>query len=400
MAFGRGVPWSLVGITAGLAIVDHGFRPLAGYLALRVGASAAQVGLLAAAFAVGALLLAVPAGRIVDRFGAGRVLSMMSIIAPLPIAAALVVRHTATLLAVAVVFGCIQILMVVAAQAAVAATSTRAGLDVAFGWLSAGTSAGQVAGPALALAVPGLLSGIADAGLLLLVGLSCVVSIGAFISGIRLTRRTGRPRRATKALPILGILRIRGMRAAVVLSGVTLACLDLLAVFLPLWAQERSLSPTAVAALLGVRGTMSLVSRIGMHALVVRFSRRTLITVSLLIGGLGIGAVSVADLTVAFAAMAAIGFCLGLVQPLSMTWVVSTVAASDRGAALGLRMMANRAMQVVMPVIVSAAALPLGAIGSPAARSLLLSASALLAGSLASMRTPWQDEASDEEPRP
>src|SRR5690606_8858946 len=114
----RDVPWRMVWITASLATIDHGFRPLAGYRALDLGASASEVALLAAAFAVGAVLLAVPAGRVVDRVGAGRILAVTGVVAPLPVAGALLVQSIDGLLAVAVLFGCVQLLLVVSTQAA------------------------------------------------------------------------------------------------------------------------------------------------------------------------------------------------------------------------------------------------------------------------------------------
>ena len=92
----------------------------------------------------------------------------------------------------------------------------------------------------------------------------------------------------------------------------------------------------------------------------------------------------------AYVLMALFGFCLGLVQPLTITWVVSAVAAYDRGAALGLRMLMNRLLQVSMPIIVGIVSLPLGSLGSASTRSLVLSAMALLTGSAMSAKTSWK----------
>ncbi|MFC5337384.1 MFS transporter [Leucobacter denitrificans] len=387
------IPWNLVCVTAGLAIVDHGFRPLAGYLALRVGASATQVGLLATAFAVGALLLAVPAGRVVDRYGSGKVLAIVSLVFPIPIVCALFVQTITTLLIVAVAFGCAQIFMVVASQAAVVHKQKDTQLDVIFGWLSAGTSVGQVAGPLLALALPGLLpDGGIHTGLTIVAGLSIAVTCGAFATGVRIMRRTHTPKTQQASTPILQILRTPGMIVAVALSGATLACLDLLVVFLPLWAEERGIRPESVALLLGIRGFMSLVSRVGMHLLVERFTRKLLITSCLLLGAIGMGVLPFLGLPPTYLVMAVFGFCLGLVQPLTMTWVVSAVSAVDRGAALGLRMLVNRLMQVTLPILVSAVSIPLGTLGSAATRSLLMSGSLLLVSGLVSIKSSWKTQ--------
>lgn len=387
------IPWNIVCVTAGLAILDHGFRPLAGYRALQLGASALQVGLLATAFAIGAFLLAVPVGRLVDRFGPGRVMASAALVLPIAIASSLFVETMTGLLAIATLFGCAQIMLVVASQAAVVRDDDHARLDTVFGWLSAGTSVGQVLGPLAALAAPGLFSGDATRiGLLIMTTLALCVAVLALLSGVRAARRSPHPRPGAAATPVHRLLGVRGMTTAVLLSGVTLACLDLLVVFLPLWAEERGIGPAAVAALLAVRGAMSLVSRIGMHALVTRLSRKFLITSCLLLGAAGMGTLPLMGTAAAFAAMAVFGFCLGLVQPLTMTWVVVAVRASDRGAALGLRMLANRLMQVVMPLVVGALAAPLGAVASASTRSLTVAAASLLVGGLVSTRAAWSTD--------
>lgn len=393
------VPWSIVGVTAGLAVLDHGFRPLAGYLALQLGASALQVGLLAAAFAVGAFLLAVPVGRVVDRHGPGRVMIAASFVLPLALMATLLIDHVVSLLAIAVLFGCAQIMLVVALQSSVVRGGNHIQLDVIFGWLSAGTSVGQVLGPLAGLALPGLFPGEAvRTGLIIMTALAVCVAGMAVISGIRVARTFAAPESRPRSTPVHRLLAVRGMVTAILVSGVTLACLDLLVVFLPLWAEERGIGPTTVAALLAVRGAMSLVSRIGMHALVTRLSRKLLISTCLLLGAVGMGLLPFMGTAAAFAAMAVFGFCLGLVQPLTMTWVVISVAASDRGSALGLRMLANRLMQVVMPLVVGTLAAPLGSFASASTRSLVVAAASLLAGGLASLRTSWASRSDDDEP--
>lgn len=381
----------MVVVSAGLAVIDHGFRPLSGYIALNLGATAFHIGLLATVFAAGALLLAVPAGRIIDRYGAGKVLALSCSLLPLSIIATLFVKSIFQLLLVALASGCVHIFVALSSQAAVVRGQKEYQLDSIFGWLSAGTSVGQVAGPLLVLAVPDLLPGnTITVGLWLLSGLSLIVALIAVVSGLRVAKHSGPPPPRQKNTPVIKILRTPDLAVVVLLSGITLACLDLMVVFLPLWAEERNIAPTAVASLLAVRGTMSLASRLVMHLLVRQFSRKHVVTVSLLIGGLGMTLLPFVGVQPAYILMAFFGFCLGLVQPLTITWVVSAVAAHDRGAALGLRMLTNRLMQVSMPIIVGLISLPLGSIGSASTRSLVLSAMALLTGSAISAKTSWK----------
>ena len=61
--------------------------------------------------------------------------------------------------------------------------------------------------------------------------------------------------------------------------------------------------------------------------------------------------------------MIALGVGLAIPQPLTMSWVVSLTDISRHGAALGLRMTANRFAQITLPITVSALATPLGLMG-------------------------------------
>ncbi|MCR2793277.1 MFS transporter [Microbacterium sp. zg.Y625] len=393
------VPWGLVGVMAGTAVLSHGLRPLAGYRAVEMGASAFEIGLLASAFAFGALVLALPGGRLIDRIGPGPVIILACVLLPASVTAAALAVSLPVLIVSASAFGIGQILAVVALQSAVARDRTPSQLDSVFGWLTAGTSVGQVLGPLLALALPGLVStGATATGLLILLGVSAAVGSGGVIVGVRL--RTAVPHvREARGRGSARILRIPGMPVAFVASGVVLACLDLLAVFLPLWAAENGVSRSAAGVLLATRGAVSLVSRLGLAALARRISRRTLI-----VGSTGAGAGAFAllpalDFWGATVAMVVIGFGFGLVQPLTLTWVASVVAPASRGAALGLRMMSNRLVQVVLPLGIGVLSTPLAFLGSSSSRSLILSAVALGVSAVASASASWDiDGPDDHEP--
>lgn len=58
--------------------------------------------------------------------------------------------------------------------------------------------------------------------------------------------------------------------------------------------------------------------------------------------------------------MAAGGFTLGLGQPLTMSLVTQAVPADWRSSALAVRLMGNRAGQVVLPATAGLLAAPLG----------------------------------------
>lgn len=383
-------PWSLVAATAGVAVVGDGLRPLAGYRAIELGASALDIGLLTAAFAAGALLCALPGGRIVDLKGPGPVIAIACALLPVSALLAAWSASFAMLLWGAVLFGIAQILAVIALQAATAVGRSDAGMDSAFGWLAAGTSIGQIGGPLVALILPGLLATDATgAGLLLLFALSVVIAAGGVGIGVR-HAKTRRHQRAQHRAMSVRVLRIPGMLPALALSGVVLACLDLLAVFLPLWAADNGVSRTAAGTLLVVRGAVSLGSRVGMGRLTRRFSRRPLILIATFSGAVAFVSLPFLGFWGAFVAMLVIGFGFGLVQPLTLAWVAATVDRRSRGSALALRMLSNRLFQVALPAGVGAVAQPLSSIGAASTRSLVISSVALFIVAVASVPSSWR----------
>ncbi len=392
--FERAVPWGLVAVMAGTAVLSHGLRPLAGYRAVELDASAFEIGLLASAFALGALVLALPGGRLIDRIGPGPVIVIACLILPGSVAGMAIAVSLPLLLASASVFGVGQILAVVALQSAVARDRTTSQLDRVFGWLTAGTSVGQIVGPLLALALPGLLStGATAAGLLVLLVFSATVGVGGAIVGMRL--RNAVPHvRAPRGGGRARTLRVPGMPVAFLASGVVLACLDLLTVFLPLWAAENGVARSAAGLLLAVRGAVSLASRVGLASLARLVSRRILIVGSTFAGAVAFALLPSLDFWGAAVAMVVVGFGLGLVQPLTLTWVVSAVAPSVRGSALGLRMMSNRLLQVVLPLGVGALSAPLAFLGTASSRSLILSGVALFVSATLSAGARWSTEES------
>jgi hypothetical protein len=87
--------------------------------------------------------------------------------------------------------------------------------------------------------------------------------------------------------------------------------------------------------------------------------------------------------------MVGLGLGLGIPQPLTMAWVVSLTASSSHGAALGLRLTANRLAQITLPIAVSSFAAPLGVLGIFYANAALLAgALVVVAGSDAGSATP------------
>lgn len=146
----------------------------------------------------------------------------------------------------------------------------------------------------------------------------------------------------------------RGMTPTLLAGGVVLGALDLLLAFLPVWAQERGVSVTTVGWLLAVRAVVTLLVRLVVDRLVRRTGRRAAMMLSIGLAGLGLALLPMTQLGGAVAIMVLLGFGLGAAQPLTMSWVADTTPSATRGAAMGLRLTANRLAQAALPVGIGA----------------------------------------------
>ncbi|KQR88357.1 MFS transporter [Microbacterium sp. Leaf179] len=104
-------------------------------------------------------------------------------------------------------------------------------------------------------------------------------------------------------------------------------------------------------------------SRLGLARIVARFGRRTLLVAAMLMGVASLVALPFANQWGAIPVMIALGIALGLPQPLTMAWTTAITPPAVHGAALGLRLTANRVLQVLkvlIPVSVGLVAGPFG----------------------------------------
>jgi hypothetical protein len=75
-------------------------------------------------------------------------------------------------------------------------------------------------------------------------------------------------------------------------------------------------------------------------------------------------------------AMVLLGMGFGLSQPLTMSWVATLAPSEMRGAALGLRLSANRLAQTIVPAAVTLAVAGSGSGGVFVGSALLVAAAA------------------------
>jgi MFS family permease len=357
------VVWAVVlANTLLVQLVTFAVRPAVVYRALEVGVATEMIGVLSASFAVVPLLIALPSGALADRVGE-RALAVCGggCLAVATVTLWLASDSVVGLVAGTVLLGAGQLCSVIAQQTWVANLSDGPGLDGAFGRYTFAASLGQALGPAT-LAVVGGGGVLPDVSPVFTVGVAA--SLTAAITALGL-RRSARPAGQAQAAPSsLGMLRLPGLRLALLTSCIVLAAVDITLAYLPALGVERGIPSATIGVLLVVRAVASMTSRIALGRLVRWFGRRrTMVTFTV---GAGAAVILIAvslPTWVLVVAVALAGLGLGVGQPLTMSWLAESSPLGSRGRAMSLRLLGNRAGQVVIPSVTGLIAAGAGASG-------------------------------------
>ncbi len=254
------------------------------------------------------------------------------------------------------VMGLGHLCFVIGAQSIVARRSAPEDRDRNFGHFTIGASLGQLIGPVAAGLVISAHDGRmapTSATALLVSGAVAAVS---YASLWRLEQRTravppdAADRTAGPPVPVRAILRTRGVPAGIFMSLAVLSATDVLTAYLPVIGEDRAIAPTTIGLLLSLRAAATIACRLVMTPMIRCLGRTALMAGSCAPAGVLCGGLVLPVPVWALAAMLlALGFCLGVGQPLSMTTVVQ--AAPDRAGstALALRLTGNRLGQVAAP---------------------------------------------------
>jgi len=380
-------------------------RPAVSYRALALGADERAVGVIAGVYALLPLFVAVPLGRRTDH---GRCAPLLPAGVVLIAGGCALSGAANSLGAMALwsgVMGLGHLSFVIGAQSLVARQSAPREQDRNFGHFTIGASLGQLAGPVAA----GVLIGGDDlagtsALALLVAGAGAAVAVSSLWRiEDRGTVPNSRARQGDR-VSVTGILRTRGVPAGMLISMSVLSATDILTAYLPVVGEDRGISPAAVGLLLSLRAAASIACRLTLTPLLRLLGRRWLLTLTCLLAALLCAAVAIPVPVWALGViLAALGFCLGVGQPLSMTTVVQAAPASARSTALALRLTGNRLAQVAAP---AGAGVVAGAAGV-AAPFLMLGALLLLSAGVG-LRAPGPESdaegvsgpKADEDPSP
>lgn len=365
-------------------------RPAVSYRALSMGADERAIGVITAVYALLPLFVAVPLGRRTDRGRCAPLLAAGVVLISVGCALSGTAGSLAALAVWSGVMGLGHLCFVIGAQSIVARRSAPAEQDRNFGHFTIGASLGQLAGPAAAgLLVSGQGAGMDRTSALALLA-SAGVAAASFTALWRLEPRApaapaaGRPAK----VPVGRILRTRGVPAGIFISLAVLSTTDVLTAYLPVIGEQRGIAPATIGLLLSLRAAATIACRLVMPPMLRLFGRTALLTATCLLGGLlcagialpvpvwGLGLV-----------LAALGFCLGVGQPLSMTTVVRAAPDEARSTALALRLTGNRLGQVAAP---ASAGLVAGVAG--AAAPFVMLGALLIAAAGMGLRKPGETQ--------
>ncbi|MFC4009348.1 MFS transporter [Nonomuraea purpurea] len=353
----------LLAQSAGTQVVTFVLRPTMSYRAIELDVPAAWLGVLGASFAIAPLLLALPAGHAADRYGERRMAVAGAVLLTAASVAFLAFGHSiAGLVAAGVLLGTGHLGCVIAQQALVANTTKRGGHDTAFGHYTFAASLGQAAGPVLIAAFGGE-QAIPDTDRIF--GWTCGLAVLLVVLSA-LLRRSPRPDPQDRdaAMNVRSLLRLPGLPHALVTSCMVLAAVDITLVYLPALGTEQGLTSGTIGLLLIIRGASSMVSRFFLGRLSRAVGRRRLLisataaaAVAMLLTSLPMPVWLMAPV------LLVLGFGLGVVQPLTMSWMAESAPPGLRGRAMSLRLVGNRTGQVLLPGAAGLVAAGMGAAG-------------------------------------
>ncbi|MGW2619028.1 MFS transporter [Streptomyces sp. NPDC001500] len=360
-------------------------RPAVSYRALALGADERAIGVIAGVYALLPLFAAVPLGRRTDHGRCAPLLPVGVVLISGGCVLSGVAGSLATMALWSGVMGLGHLCFVIGSQSLVARQSAPREQDRNFGHFTIGASLGQLVGPVAAGAlIDGADMARSSALALLVAGAGCAM---AFTSLWRVEHRdaaSGSRGGPGGRVPVGRILHARGVPAGILISLSVLSATDILTAYLPVVGEHRGIAPAVIGVLLSVRAAASIACRLVLTPLLRLLGRTALLCATCLLAALLCAAIALPTPVWALGALlAALGFCLGVGQPLSMTTVVQAAPDGARSTALALRLTGNRLGQVAAP---AAAGLVAGVAGV-AAPFVMLGALLLLSSGVA-VRSP------------
>jgi predicted MFS family arabinose efflux permease len=341
------------------------------YRLLALGADGATVGVTAACFAVPPIVLAVGFGRWTERHHPAILLAFGLAVGAAAAFALVVAEQIWAIAAATTALGIGHTSATIGGQSIMAQADSSLTRISRFGTLTTVSALGQIVGPV----VGGVIIGRTEQPSLSATSSALLVAAWVFVAALPATAIAMRTRiqqstvREGRAERVWGLLRRKGMPAALMTSFSAKSGIDLLLVYVPLLGVAVGLTSSQVGILLGISSSGALLARAATAFFVRRIPTLRLTVVATVVAASCLLVLAVSsNLAPMMIAMSVLGFALGLSQTTTMDWVVNLVDDTSRGSALGLRVATNRVGQAF---ILAAAGAISGVWGVGAAFALL-----------------------------
>ncbi|MFQ3789559.1 MFS transporter [Halomonas sp. A29] len=323
--------------------------------AIELGATPLALGLLVSAPYVLPLFLALSFGSLVARWGSTRPLQLGAVGMVLGAWLLAALPGFTGLVAGQLVIGLAQLMMIISAQTAVTYFGRGTKLERYFGWYTTFLSVGQMLGPLLAgwmIDHRGGPAGAIHAAFLL----SLVSLVAIFISNKRKGHGGAKKKvglRVGLARQLALVKNTHGVQLSMIASIAAMLALGAHSSYLPVYLESLALSGTTIGLIVSLRAFSSMAIR-PFTSMIVRLLRGRYATMALTMAFMASGLLLTGFagnfyLLCFFSILVGVG--VGLSQPLSMVVIAEEVLEEQRAQTLAIRLMANRAMQFLAPLL-------------------------------------------------
>lgn len=338
--------------------------------ALQLGASAFEVGVLAAASHGPALLLSFAIGLMADRFSARRLLALSLLCGTAGLVLAWLLPGLPTLYAASALCGIWSAFVSVLMQQLIGGLSRPEALTRNFSNQALTASLAGLSGPLLAgFAIEHL--GHARA-MLVLLPFAALVALLLLVGGGLLPRA----RRNAGAAPESGTFATPRLWRLMLISGAVQLAVELYPFYLPLYGHAIGLSASTIGVAISSVYVASFCVRIVLPRVVGRYGEERMLACALATSALAFALVPVCESAPALVAVSLVqGMGMAFGGPLVLMLLYRGVPRERAGAALGLRMTANSAVRVAAPPAFGALAAAFGLPGVFLATAALIGAS-------------------------
>ncbi|MDM5333974.1 MFS transporter [Ureibacillus composti] len=343
--------FSIVSIAGLFMLMIMGTRPTVSLFAHELGGSINHIGLITSLFSIVPLIFAITLGKIIDKHNSkitlliGGYLGVLGIILPsfLPNFSGLYLSQ--------LIAGSAQTILILSAQDYVGRISNTENRNQYVSWFSLGIAVGTLLGPLLGGILADTFNFPITFLVLSLIGfLSCILI--HFIPSESPINKELDPTTLTSQSTFIDLLKIPGLRLALIFSSLILFSKDLYITFFPLLGLHFSYSNSTIGLLLAINGIASVIIRFCLTPLINHFGTIRVFIGSMIVTCLAYTALPFfSQMIIASFIAFLLGIGLGIGQPLSISLTIDHALKGRVAEALGIRLTVNRLTQVTTPII-------------------------------------------------